>query len=173
LVLAVQHFLERDLLAGVRGHAAHGGHQAGFHTPFDFVVGFVIADGVNQVVPFIQIRILLVRVYFGCPEHAGAVGILALVSAGGQSTVVGLRDDRHAFAALREAVVSGLATHDAAPVHDELAAVGEGVFHGVVVEVLVHVITAIMAAAQRLGLDRRRVLLPAIRARARARSGTA
>src|SRR6266705_2374871 len=72
-----------------------------------------------------------------------------------------MRNDRHAFAAVRVAGVNVVATVDAASIHHELASVGERVFHRVVVEVLVHRIAAVMAAAQRLGLDRPGVLRPA------------
>ena len=57
LVLAVEHLVEGDLLAGVGGHAAHRGHQARFDAPLHLVVRLVLADGVDQVVPFVLVGI--------------------------------------------------------------------------------------------------------------------
>src|SRR5205823_14011576 len=86
--------------------------------------------------------------------------------AGGQPAVVGLRDNRHAFAAMRVAGVNVVATIDAASIHHELAAIREGVFHRIRVEILVHAdaaatALAIMPTAERLGLHRPGVLHPA------------
>ena len=57
-------------------------------------------------------------------------------------------------------VVNRLAADHRTTVHDQLGAVGEGVFDGVGVEVLVDAIQAIMAAAQSHGADRPGVLHP-------------
>ena len=43
--------------------------EAGFDAALDFVVGLVVADGVDQVVPFVLIGILLALDGFGLPEH--------------------------------------------------------------------------------------------------------
>ena len=83
------------------------------------------------------------------------------MNAGRQPAIAVLGNDRHAFAAVGIRGINGNAAVVAPAIHDELGAVGEGVFNRVVVEVLVHVIAAIMAAAQRLGLDRPGVLHPA------------
>ena len=52
LVLVLQDLVVGDDLAGVGGHAAHRGDQAGLGAALDLVVGLVLADGVDQVVPF-------------------------------------------------------------------------------------------------------------------------
>src|SRR5262245_30699170 len=62
---------------------------------------------------------------------------------------------------MHEAVVSRLATCDAASIHRELRAVVEGVFHRVTIKVLAHVIAAIVPSANRFGFDGPRVLHPA------------
>src|ERR1051326_8431954 len=54
-----------------------------------------------------------------------------------------------------------VASRHAASVHVELGAVGEGVFHRVIVEVLVHGSAAIMPGADGLGLDWPGILHPA------------
>ena len=64
---------------------------------------------------------------------------LALEGAGGEAAVVGFGDDGHAFAAVGVAGVDVVAAVHAAAVHGHLGAVGEGVFDGVGVEVLVDV----------------------------------
>src|SRR5688572_27687869 len=56
-MVALKHLLERDLLASVRGHAAHRRHQAGFDAAFDFVVWLVFADRLDEVVPFELVEI--------------------------------------------------------------------------------------------------------------------
>ena len=61
LMLAVEHVLEGDFLAGMRGHAAHAGDQAGFDAALRFVVGLVLADGLNQVIPFVLVGIARCR----------------------------------------------------------------------------------------------------------------
>ena len=54
-----------------------------------------------------------------------------------------------------------VAAVDATPVQEELRAVGERVFDRIRVEVLIDGVPAIMAAAERLGLDRPGILHPA------------
>ncbi len=54
-----------------------------------------------------------------------------------------------------------LAVRDIASLQEKLSAVGEGVFHRVVVEVLVDLVAAEMPAARGLGGNRERVLHPA------------
>src|SRR5205814_760544 len=103
---------------------------------------------------------------FGYPEQVRPLWILALVSTGGQPAVIRLRNDCHAFAAMRVTGVNVIASIDAASIHHELAAVSERVFHRVGVEILVHAqaaatALAIVPAAKRLGLDRPGVLHPA------------
>ena len=93
------------------------GRQAGLDAALGFVVGLVVADGVHQVVPFVLIGILLVRVDFGIPDHVRALRILALEGAGGQAAVAGLGDDGHAFAAVDVAGVDVVAAVHAAAVH--------------------------------------------------------
>ena len=47
LVIGVEGLFVCDRLAGVSCHAAHDGDEAGLNAPLDFVIGFVIADGVH------------------------------------------------------------------------------------------------------------------------------
>src|SRR5260370_2853837 len=82
------------------------------------------------------------------------------------ATVIGPGSDAHALGAVHVAGVDAGGAGDAAPVEEELAAVREGVFHGIGVEVLIHErraipTLAVMTAAQCLGLDRPAVLHPA------------
>ena len=89
-MVAVEDLVVGDFLAGVRGHAAQARHEAGLDAALGFVVWLVVTDGVHQVVPFVLIWIPLVRSDFGLPEHVRALRILALVSAGGHSTITAL-----------------------------------------------------------------------------------
>src|SRR5207247_8701916 len=66
---------------------------------------------------------------------------------------------------LRKTIIAVFAAIDAAPIHDELASIGEGVFDRIGIEILIHIRLAVaaqlvMATAQRLGLDRPGVLHP-------------
>jgi len=47
LVVAVEHVVVGDFLAGVRGHAAQACHEAGLDAALGFIVGLVVADGVH------------------------------------------------------------------------------------------------------------------------------
>src|SRR5260370_28892330 len=58
-VLAIEYLVEGDNLTGVGGHAAHGGHQAGFRAALHFVVRLVLTDGFGQVVPLGLVRAAL------------------------------------------------------------------------------------------------------------------
>ena len=60
-MLAVEHVLSGDFLAGVGGHAAHAGGQAGFDPALRFVVGLVLANRLNQVIPFVLVGIGIAR----------------------------------------------------------------------------------------------------------------
>src|SRR5262249_29341319 len=51
LVLVVEHLVARDDLARVGGHAAHGGDQTGFGAAPDLVVGLILANRSQEVVP--------------------------------------------------------------------------------------------------------------------------
>src|ERR1019366_1127086 len=90
----------------------------------------------------------------------------ALEKAGLRATVTTLRGDGQTLAAMHVAGIDGLTTYYVASVKKHLGAIGEGVFHRIGVEILVHVrhaaaVLPVVAAAQSLGLDRPRVLHPA------------
>ncbi len=84
---AVEDLVVGDFLARVRGHATKARYEAGIDTAFGFVVGLVVANGFHQVVPFVLIWIPFLGLDIGLPEQVRAHRILALVSAGGHSTV--------------------------------------------------------------------------------------
>ena len=111
--------------------------------------GLIAADGVDQVVPLVLVGILIAAFDLRLPDHLGRFGELALVGAGLRAAIAALGEDRVALGALCATVVIALGARHRAAVHDQLGAVGEGVFHGVGVEVLVDAIAAIVAAAQR------------------------
>ena len=72
---------------------------------------------------------------------------------------------RHSFGAVQVARIDLLASRDGPPVEIKLRAVGIRVFHRIGIEILIHVrdsfgALAVMAAAQRLGLDRPLVFHP-------------
>lgn len=67
-------------------------------------------------------------------------------------------DDRQAFAAMRVAGVNVVAAIHAASIHVHFAAIREGVFDGVGIEVLVHIglttgVGLVVASAEGLGFD--------------------
>src|SRR6266436_8629643 len=99
-MLAVEHFFVSNFLAGVGGHAAQAGREAGLDAARDFIVGLVVADGVHQVVPFIGVWVPLIGRDFRGPNQVGRLGILAFEGAGRQSDVSLGSDNGHAFAAL-------------------------------------------------------------------------
>src|ERR1035437_5532195 len=124
-MLAVEDFLEGDFLAGVGGHAAHAGDEAGFDTALGLVIRLVVADGIHQIVPFVQIGILLACGDFGGPEQFRTIHGLAFEYHGRTGAVVGFGDDGHAFAAVRVAGINVVAAVDAAAIHVHLGAVGK------------------------------------------------
>ncbi len=154
LVLGVEHVVECDDPTGVGGHATHRGHQAGFDAALDFIVGRVLADGVDEIVPFVLVRVVLFGGELGFPNQVRRRGCLALVSGRRHADVAVVGNHRRAFGPVRERVVDLRAAIHAAAVHDESGSVGEHVFDAIDVEVLVDVLAAIVAPADRLGLDR-------------------
>src|SRR5436190_13869618 len=77
-----------------------------------------------------------------------------------------MRDHCQAFAAVSVAGVNVIASINAATVHVHLGAVGEGIFDGIGIKILIDVRSAIgvdfvVTSAQRLCLDRPGVLHPA------------
>ena len=82
------------------------GDEAGLDAALGLVVGLVVADGVDQVVPLVLVRVALVA---GRPRLRQSIcdasGGLALEGARGQAAVAGGRDDRHALGAVRVAGV--------------------------------------------------------------------
>ena len=90
LVRAVEHLVVGDDLAGVGGHAAHRGHQAGLGAALDFVVRLVLADGVDQVVPFELVGVRL-RLRERPERWSSLVEVLALVDAAAGRRVAACR----------------------------------------------------------------------------------
>ena len=83
LVLAVEHVVVGDDLAGVGGHAAHRGDEAGLRAALDLVVRLVLADGADQVFPFEVVGVRL-RLRIG-PEQVllrGSCCVLLAACAG-------------------------------------------------------------------------------------------
>src|SRR6185503_14751226 len=145
-------------LAGVGAQAAHIADDTGFDAAFDFVVGFVVADGIEEGDPFVFVGVIVFTRDFGLPEAVFGGGVLACAGAGGAGAVVRAGDDGNAFGSLSPAVVNGSGARDAAAVHVHFGAVGEGVFDGVGVKVLVNVFDAVsaffvVASAEALGFD--------------------
>src|SRR5437773_883304 len=96
-MVAVEHGLKADLLSGMRGHAAHAGDQARLYAALDLVVRLVVADGGDQLIPLVLVRITPV---LGLPEHVRGVLILAFVDGGGRSAVGESGGDGQALAAV-------------------------------------------------------------------------
>ena len=69
-----------DDAARMRGHTSHEGRQAGLGAPLDFVVRLVLADGLDEIVPFDLVGIRLPPREL--PKQVGAVEVLPLVDAG-------------------------------------------------------------------------------------------
>ncbi len=142
LVLAVEHVVEGDDLAGVGGHAAHRGDQARLGAALDLVVELVLADGVDQVVP---LDLVGVRLGLGeRPDDVAARELLALVDAAPGRAVRVRRDDRRALGAVGVAGELLVAAVDVPAFQEQLGAVGEGVLDRVGVEVLVDVVAAVV-----------------------------
>src|SRR5262249_29687984 len=141
LVLVVEHLVARDDLARVGGHAAHGGDQTGFGAAPDLVVGLILANRSQEVVPLQLIGIGLLA--GGAPDDVGVLSdVLAAKSSGPARSMAVGGDDRRAARAVGIAGELILAAGHGPPFKEELAAVGEGEFGGVAVEVLVDVVAA-------------------------------
>ena len=103
---------------------------------------------------------------FGLPEAVFGSAVLAFVSAGGAGAVVRAGNHGNAFGSLSPTVVNGIGARDAATVHVHFGAVGEGVFDGVGVKVLVNVFDTVgvffvVVSAEALGFDRPGAFHPA------------
>ena len=165
-MVVVERFIEGDFLPGVGAEAAHIADDAGFDAAFDFVVGLVVADGIEEGNPFVLVWVIEFARDFGLPKAVFGGGILAFVGAGGSGAVVRPGDDRHTFGSLRPTVVNGFGAGDATAVHVHFGAVGKGVFDRVGIKVLVGVFDAVavrfvMASAEALGFDGPGVFHPA------------
>src|SRR5689334_6184933 len=97
-MLALEHLVKRNLPAGVGSHAAHTGNQARLHATFDFVVRFAVSNGIHQIVPFVLVRVLLIRADLRFPNRVGRG--LTLVEAGWLPAISALRSDAHALGPL-------------------------------------------------------------------------
>src|SRR2546430_16269009 len=84
-MLGIEHVFEADFLASMRGHAAHVADDARFDAALDFSVRLGIANGFEQAVPFVQIRIGFVLFDFWIPEETSDFWLLVLAGAGRQS----------------------------------------------------------------------------------------
>ena len=62
-MLAIEHLVAGDDLAGMSGHAPHGRDQTRFHAALHFAVGLVVANGVGEMFPFqlIEFRLRLIE----------------------------------------------------------------------------------------------------------------
>src|SRR5262245_49856647 len=107
----------------MRRHASHGTGYAGVHAVLGLVVRLVVANGVNQIVPLVQVRIILTGDVLRLPEHIRPRGFLTLVSAGRPAEVAMFGGDGNAFRAMRVAGINVVATRDATTIHVELRAV--------------------------------------------------
>ena len=141
------------------GQASHGCDQAGLGAAFGLVIGQVITDGFNQIIPLRQIRI-----GFGLREGPNEVvvgEIPTFVNAAPGGRVHERGDDRRAFGAVGATGELFMAAGDVAGIEHELGAIGKRVFDGVEVKILVHTVTAIAAGAHALRTHRPGVLHPA------------
>ncbi len=166
-MLAVEHVVVGDHAAGVGGHAAHGGDHAGDGAAFGFVVGLVVADGVDEVAPFVAVRVVFAAGHFGFPHQAFLGGEVPFVNRRREAAIPAFGDDGAAFAAVQAAGVDFAATGHATAIKQEGGAVLVGVFHGVDIEILVDERLAVragleMAAAEGHGFDGPGVFHPAL-----------
>src|SRR5204863_7318332 len=86
LVCAVEHRVERDLLARVRRHASHAAHQARLNAALDLAVRLVVADRVDQRIPLILVWVACVG---GLPDQFVLDSVVALVHRQRTATIVG------------------------------------------------------------------------------------
>src|SRR6266536_424303 len=77
LVGMIQHLVVGHFLAGVGRHAPHRRDDAGLNAERHFIVGLVIANRVHQVIPLVQVGVVLAGLYFGLPNHISTVVLLA------------------------------------------------------------------------------------------------
>src|SRR5262245_39307633 len=99
-MLMIEHVIIADGLACMAGVAAHVRNNAGLNAARDFVVGLVVADGVEEIAPFVYVRILVVVLDFGLPDALGGIGVLTTIGAGRFAAVTVLRGDGDTFGAV-------------------------------------------------------------------------
>src|SRR5205085_2179639 len=100
-------------------------------------VGLILTNGVHQVVPLVQIRVVLSSSDLRLPDGALPAGYLSGVDAGRAIVIAGLCRDRHSLRAVNMAEIHRVRAGITASVHVELGAILKGVFDGVRIEVLV------------------------------------
>lgn len=158
-MLAIEDFIVGDDLAGVSCHASHRSDQACFGATLHFVVRLVVADRVDQVIPFDLVGVAF-RLWVS-PQHVLLVFALALVDTALGWRVTAGRDGTEALAAVSVAGELVLATCHRTTIEEHVAAVSKRVFDGVVVEVLVDHVATEVTATGGLCLDGPSVLHPA------------
>ena len=151
--VAVEHLVESDDLAGVGGHAAHRRDQAGLGAALHFVVGLVVADGVDQVVPFQLIRIGLGLRDRPRPARPWSMLWPLKVRHLGRR-VAGRRRSRPPPWCRGRSWRTRCGSLDRAAVEKQLGAVGERVFDRVGVEVLIDGVATVVPAAEGRRLHR-------------------
>ena len=158
-MLAIEHFVISHLNTGVSRHSSHAGYQAGFDPSLDFVVRHILADRVDQIVPFELIRVRLRLWPF--PEDIVAGHVLTLVNPALSRRVPRGRDHRAPLGSVGVASKLIVATWDGAPVDEHLRAVCERVLDRIGIEVLVDAIVSIVPSSGSHRVDRPVFLHPA------------
>src|SRR5207248_1091621 len=133
-----------------------------FDASLDLVVGLVVDDGIDQVVPFVLVWGATIG---GLPSLILRCLVQTFVDARRRAAVAAFGGDGAALGSVNEAVIDGGGTLDAPAIEQQLSAVGEGVFDPIGIEILVDerlaiVVVAIVAAAHGLRLDRPAVFHP-------------
>ena len=130
LVLAVEHVLEGDFLAGVGGHAAHGGHQAGLRRRASPRCRACRCGWRRSGRSTRFVGILLRRPDLATPRSGWRASDSGPCRCWTAARSRRLGDDRRCpWCRARSWRRSSSQPVDAAAVDEELRAVGEGVFH--------------------------------------------
>ena len=158
-MLAIEHFVISHLNAGVSRHSSHARYHACFDPSLDLVVRHILADGIDQIVPFELIRVRLG--FWTLPEDIVTGHVMTLVNPALGRRVARCRDHRAALGSVGVAGKLVVATWNRAPVDEHLGAVSKRVLDRIGIKVLVDAIVSIVPSSGSYSIDRPVFLHPA------------
>ena len=125
-MVTIQHLVKSDSPTGVGSHSPHRSHKASFCAALGLVVGLVVTDCINQVIPFKLVRIR----FFAIAPHLVRFGhVLALKNTGARRGMAGDGNNRRALRTMGETCKLLVATGNGTTFHHQLGTITEGVLN--------------------------------------------